>query len=333
MATDIPDHEQEYLSLEYDYYDLQKPTKTPPSFDVTEEEEGEILPENFPENSHHENVPPGGEPFVIVSDDEADDIDLLNLEESVTTSAASEALEELLNADPCIVETEFVRGNKGRPGVRVKFQDLSKPYVSQVTMDGNYMQYLHIVRGMYGEEANNLDLSPDSGINDLQNLSPEEQEKQKAEWTQELARVEEEINTLKHVLASKTKTAQDLKKKLGFTVWKEFNDDLTQSIKNVKETQVYQSAESLVKPVAEKATNILGGFGSGISTKLGQIKSSESFRSFEEKVGNAYENVKTKVSTSRSISMQSFDEALAAGSGNITSPASTPVIPEEKEIK
>lgn len=41
----------------------------------------------------------------------------------------------------------------------------------------------------------------------------------------------------------------------------------------------------------------------------------------------------TKVSTSRSISMQSFDEALAAGSGNITSPASTPVIPEEKEIK
>jgi hypothetical protein len=40
-----------------------------------------------------------------------------------------------------------------------------------------------------GEEANNLDLSPDSGINDLQNLSPEEQEKQKAEWTQELARV------------------------------------------------------------------------------------------------------------------------------------------------
>ncbi|XP_008484694.1 uncharacterized protein LOC103521361 isoform X2 [Diaphorina citri] len=234
MATDIPDHEQEYLSLEYDYYDLQKPTKTPPSFDVTEEE-GEILPENFPENSHHENVPPGGEPFVIVSDDEADDIDLLNLEESVTTSAASEALEELLNADPCIVETEFVRGNKGRPGVRVKFQDLSKPYVSQVTMDGNYMQYLHIVRG---EEANNLDLSPDSGINDLQNLSPEEQEKQKAEWTQELARVEEEINTLKHVLASKTKTAQDLKKKLGFTVWKEFNDDLTQSIKNVKETQV-----------------------------------------------------------------------------------------------
>ncbi|XP_026686307.1 zinc finger protein 260-like [Diaphorina citri] len=97
-----------------------------------------------------------------------------------------------------------------------------------------------------GEEANNLDLSPDSGINDLQNLSPEEQEKQKAEWTQELARVEEEINTLKHVLASKTKTAQDLKKKLGFTVWKEFNDDLTQSIKNVKETQVFMGY-SIVK--------------------------------------------------------------------------------------
>lgn len=181
-----------------------------------------------------------------------------------------------------------------------------------------------------GEEAL---ISPDSGINELQNLSPEEQEKQKAEWNQELAKIEEEINTLKHVLASKTKTAQELKKKLGFSVWKEFNDDLSQSINNLKDTQVYQSAESLVKPVAERATNILGGFSVGISTKLGQIKSSESFRSFEEKVGSAYENVKTKVSTSRSSSVQSFDEALNAGSRNIASPASTPVIPEEKDIK
>uniref|UniRef100_A0A8D8VUP9 Tumor protein D52 n=1 Tax=Cacopsylla melanoneura TaxID=428564 RepID=A0A8D8VUP9_9HEMI len=208
------------------------------------------------------------------------------------------------------------------------------------------------------EEASTLDMSPDSGINELQNLTPEEQEKQRQEWEKELVKMEEEINTLKQVLASKSKAAAELKKKLGFSVWKEFNDDISQGIKNVKETHVYQSAENLVKPVAEKATNILGGFGSGISTKLGQIKSSESFRSFEEKVGSAYENVKhllgrstiasdssastttpsdgfqTKVSTSRSSSVQSFDDALAAGNRtNIVSPPSTPVIPEEKEIK
>uniref|UniRef100_A0A8D8V260 Acidic leucine-rich nuclear phosphoprotein 32 family member A n=2 Tax=Cacopsylla melanoneura TaxID=428564 RepID=A0A8D8V260_9HEMI len=267
-------------------------------------------------------------------DDDDDDLDILNLEDSaVGSSAASEALEELLNADPCVVETEFLRGRKGKPGVRVKFQDLSKPYVPCVTIgEGNYTKFLHIVRG--AEEASTLDMSPDSGINELQNLTPEEQEKQRQEWEKELVKMEEEINTLKQVLASKSKAAAELKKKLGFSVWKEFNDDISQGIKNVKETHVYQSAENLVKPVAEKATNILGGFGSGISTKLGQIKSSESFRSFEEKVGSAYENVKTKVSTSRSSSVQSFDDALAAGNRtNIVSPPSTPVIPEEKEIK
>lgn len=54
----------------------------------------------------------------------------------------------------------------------------------------------------------------------------------------------------------------------------------------------YQKTESVMKTTAEKATTIFGGFGSGLTTKLGQIKNSESFRSFEEKVGSALENVK-----------------------------------------
>lgn len=56
----------------------------------------------------------------------------------------------------------------------------------------------------------------------------------------------------------------------------------------------YQKTESVVKTTAEKATTIFGGFGTGLTTKLGQIKNSESFRSFEEKVGSALENVKVQ---------------------------------------
>ena len=56
---------------------------------------------------------------------------------------------------------------------------------------------------------------------------------------QELARVEEEIETLRTVLASKTRHASDLKRKLGITVWKEITDDVNQGIKNVKESSVY----------------------------------------------------------------------------------------------
>lgn len=178
------------------------------------------------------------------------------------------------------------------------------------------------------------DMSPDSGINELAGLSPEEQERQKKEWADELAKVEEEIQTLRHVLASKVKVSHELKRKLGFSVWREFQDDMSQGIKNVKESNVYQKTESVIKATTEKTSSILGGLGSGISSKIGQLKNSESFRSFEERVGSAYENVKTKVSTSRSSSMQSFDDALRDVERDmdrkLKSPVTTPTINEER---
>lgn len=48
----------------------------------------------------------------------------------------------------------------------------------------------------------------------------------------------------------------------------------------------------MIKPIAEKTTSLFGGISSGFTSKLGQLKNSESFRSLEEKVGSAYENVK-----------------------------------------
>ena len=48
---------------------------------------------------------------------------------------------------------------------------------------------------------------------------------------------EDEIQTLRQVLAARVKHAQDLKRRLGVTVWREFSDDLSSQIKNVKESQ------------------------------------------------------------------------------------------------
>lgn len=184
-----------------------------------------------------------------------------------------------------------------------------------------------------------VDMSPDSGINELQGLTPEEQERQRQEWQQELTKVEEEIQTLRHVLASKVRNSQELKRKLGISVWKEFQDDMSQGIRNVKESNVYQKTESVIKTTAEKTTSLLGGFGSSVTSKIGQLKNSESFRSFEERVGSAYENVKTKVVTSRSNSTQSFDEALReaeanrkVNNGSVATPATTPTIPEDRPL-
>ncbi|XP_067009094.1 tumor protein D52 isoform X1 [Anabrus simplex] len=257
--------------------------------------------------------------------------------------------------DSCSVETEFYSKspNKKTKSVRVTFQDISKPYLARVTSPRNYRRFLQLVKA---EEAP-VDMSPDSGINELQGLTPEEQERQRQEWQQELAKVEEEIQTLRHVLASKVRNAQELKRKLGISVWKEFQDDMSQGIRNVKESNVYhnveekigqigkavaeaplyQKTESVIKTTAEKTTTLLGGLGSSVSTKLGQLKNSDSFRSFEERVGSAYENVKTKVVTSRSNSTQSFDEALREAEGNrkasgAASPATSPTIPEDRPL-
>lgn len=54
----------------------------------------------------------------------------------------------------------------------------------------------------------------------------------------------------------------------------------------------YQKTESVMKATAESTRSIIGGLAGGFTQKFGQLKNSESFKSFEEKMGSAYENVK-----------------------------------------
>ncbi|XP_037968802.2 tumor protein D52 isoform X3 [Plutella xylostella] len=251
------------------------------------------------------------------------------------------ALPDLLDSALCI-ETEFYMDNRRRRlrifkkkmrEVRVTFQDLSKPYLAKVSSHTNYKRFLGITPG--AEEA-----VPGAGVgagepvtpDELAGLTPEQAEQLRAEWSRELARVDDEIATLRTVLQSKVRQSSELKRKLGITVWREITEDVNQGLKNVKESQVYQKTESVIKTTAEKTTSILGGFTAGVSTKLGQMRNSESFRSIEERVGSAYENVKVsgKVA-SRSNSTQSFDEALRDAS-RAASGATSPTIPEHQPL-
>lgn len=52
-------------------------------------------------------------------------------------------------------------------------------------------------------------------------------------------KTEEEIQTLRTVLTAKIKRSNELKRKLGITVWKEFRDEMESSIKNIQETTAY----------------------------------------------------------------------------------------------
>ncbi|XP_050425891.1 tumor protein D53 homolog isoform X6 [Adelges cooleyi] len=306
MARDAEVHDLDMPSLEYDDEETAYVGTETPSFDADDAALGST--------------------FVIVDEDTVSDPD-----------DDDDMVAPLVN---CPVSAESVA--VGTPaaaaspssGVRPKFLDKIKEHKS-------YQRLAKMIKKK--DEEPPVIMSPDSGINELQGLSVEEQEKQKDEWQQELNKVEEEIKTLREVLGSKVRASQELRRKLGYTVWQEITGDVSQGLRNVKESNVYQNVEekfsqfgkavvdapiyqkteSVVKTTAEKATTIFGGFGSGLSSKLGQIKNSESFRSFEEKVGSALDTVKTKVA-SRSNSMQNFDEILEE---------ETRVANEEKRLK
>lgn len=75
-------------------------------------------------------------------------------------------------------------------------------------------------------------------VPDLSNLTVEEKAEKERQWREELAQIEDEIATLRTVLASKMKRSAELKRNLGITVWKEVSDDFNQGLKNVKESNV-----------------------------------------------------------------------------------------------
>ncbi|XP_026319628.1 tumor protein D54 isoform X1 [Hyposmocoma kahamanoa] len=305
-------------------------------------------------------VPPDDDstPSFDVAVDELEEMEELTTWPREDPESDWRALPDLAESALCI-ETEFYMDNRRRRlrifrkkmrEVRVTFQDLSKPYLAKVSSHTNYKKFLGITPG--AEEAMpGVGAAGDANTPDeLVGLTPEQAEQLRAEWSRELARVEDEIATLRTVLQSKIRQSSELKRKLGITVWKEITEDVNQGIKNVKESQVYQSietrvsaltqavteapiyqkTESVIKTTAEKTTSILGGITAGVTSKLGQMRNSESFRSIEERVGTAYENVKGKVA-SRSNSTQSFDEALRDAS-RAASGATSPTIPENKPL-
>jgi len=128
-------------------------------------------------------------------------------------------------------------------------------------------------------------------FNDVQNLTEPEKELLR----EELKKTEEEINTLRQVLASRQKHATLLKHKLGITPFNEISNEVAQGLKTVKETPVYQRTSEVVSGTAETVSN-----------KWQDMRNSSIFKSFESKLGSAFTNAKMAASTS-------FDHLAGAG--------------------
>ncbi|XP_037569438.1 tumor protein D52 isoform X3 [Dermacentor silvarum] len=225
-------------------------------------------------------------------------------------------------------------------------QDLGQVGATDPTLDDEGRSLLRLAAGEELEELHHesffdasadvktTDATPDSGVHDLSGMDPEEKARQEAMLRDELAQVEEEIQSLRTVLATKMARSQELKRQLGISVWKELKDDMEQGIKNIQDTAAYQKTSATIKTAGEKTTTALGSLGASVSKKLGEMKNSTAFKSVEEKVGSVYTNVKSKVS-SRSSSVNSFEDALNSHPSNTSvsaTPATSPISEEKKPL-
>ncbi|KAM9551236.1 tumor protein D53 homolog isoform 10-T10 [Salvelinus alpinus] len=147
---------------------------------------------------------------------------------------------------------------------------------------------------------------------DLYNTVTDEE---REEILSELTKLEEEISTLRQVLASKEKHHSDLKAKLGITPLSELKQNFNRSWYDMQTSTAYKKTSETLSTAGQKTSAAFTTLGTAISRKFGDMRSnslgnSPSFKSFEEKVESTVSNIKTKVGSQGGGG--SFEEVLSS---------------------
>ncbi|XP_076840007.1 tpd52 like 2b isoform X4 [Brachyhypopomus gauderio] len=125
----------------------------------------------------------------------------------------------------------------------------------------------------------------------------------------ELTKVEEEIQTLRQVLLAKERHASELKRKLGLSPLNELKQNISKGWQDVQTSNAYKKTQETLSQAGQKTSAAFTTMGSAISRKLGDMRAlpfsnsfgnysirhsismpvmrnSQTFKSFEDKVGN-----------------------------------------------
>ncbi|XP_075577434.1 tumor protein D54 isoform X6 [Pelecanus crispus] len=152
------------------------------------------------------------------------------------------------------------------------------------------------------------------------------------ELRSELAKVEEEIGTLRQVLAAKERHCGELKRKLGLTPLDGLKQNLSKSWHDVQVSNAYKKTQETLSQAGQKTSAALSNVGSVISRKLGDMRAhpfshsfssysirhsismpamrnSATFKSFEDRVGT----IKSRVVGSRENSTDGLHSPSGAG--------------------
>ncbi|XP_047394551.1 tumor protein D54 isoform X6 [Sciurus carolinensis] len=139
-------------------------------------------------------------------------------------------------------------------------------------------------------------------------------EAEEEELRAELAKVEEEIVTLRQVLAAKERHCGELKRRLGLSTLGGLKQNLSRSWHDVQVSHAYKKTQETLSQAGQKTSAALSTMGSAISRKLGDMRAhpfshsfsnysirhsismpamrnSATFKSFEDRVGT----IKSKV--------------------------------------
>lgn len=159
-------------------------------------------------------------------------------------------------------------------------------------------------KGLVVDHSDSLADVPVEGAvgNAVNPLPPGLTEEEAEELRTELTKVEEEINTLRQVLSAKERHASELKRKLGLSPLSELKQNLTKSWQDVQTSNAYLSASATLDDITrseaykktqetlsqagQKTSAALTTVGTAISRKLGDMRNSATFKSFEDKMGN-----------------------------------------------
>ncbi|XP_071205430.1 tumor protein D54-like isoform X28 [Salvelinus alpinus] len=117
-------------------------------------------------------------------------------------------------------------------------------------------------------------------------LPPGLTEEEAEEIRSELVKVEEEISTLRQVLLAKEKHSAELKRKLGLSPLNELKQNLTKGWQDVQTSNAYKKTQETLSVAGQKTTAAFSTMGTALSRKLGDMRNSPTFKSFEDKVGN-----------------------------------------------
>ncbi|XP_054029556.1 tumor protein D54 isoform X4 [Dryobates pubescens] len=149
------------------------------------------------------------------------------------------------------------------------------------------------------------------------------------ELRSELAKVEEEIGTLRQVLAAKERHCGELKRKLGLTPLDGLKQNLSKSWHDVQvsnayvktseklgewndrvtQSDFYKKTQETLSQAGQKTSAALSNVGSVLSRKFGDMRNSATFKSFEDRVGT----IKSRVVGSRENSTDSLHSPSGAG--------------------